>query len=76
MSWSLAAGCQADAGFLLVWTGFALTSRSSPVVVAVDALLGTAYQRRIGAEEAMLRRELRGYDAYRERTKKLIPLVC
>jgi protein-S-isoprenylcysteine O-methyltransferase Ste14 len=60
---------------LLVWTGFALTSRSVPVVVAVDALLGTAYQRRIGAEEAMRRRELRGYDAYRERTKKLIPLV-
>ncbi len=63
------------AGSLLVWTGFALTSRSVPVVVAVDALLGAAYQRRIAAEEALLRRELRGYEAYRERTKKLIPLV-
>jgi protein-S-isoprenylcysteine O-methyltransferase Ste14 len=63
------------AGSLLVWTGFALTSRSVPVVVAVGALLRIAYQRRIVAEEALLRRELPGYDAYRARTKRLIPLV-
>jgi protein-S-isoprenylcysteine O-methyltransferase Ste14 len=63
------------AGALLVWTGFALTSRSVPVVVAVAALLGTAYQRRIVAEEAMLRRELPAYEAYRAQTKRLIPLV-
>jgi protein-S-isoprenylcysteine O-methyltransferase len=63
------------AGSLLVWTGFALTSRSLPVVLAVDGLLGTAYQRRIAAEETLLRRDLLGYEAYRERTKKLIPLV-
>jgi protein-S-isoprenylcysteine O-methyltransferase Ste14 len=63
------------AGSLLVWTGFALTSRSLPAVLAVDGLLGTAYQRRIAAEETLLRRDLRGYDAYRERTNKLIPLV-
>jgi protein-S-isoprenylcysteine O-methyltransferase len=63
------------AGSLLVWTGFALTSRSLPSVVAVGALLGTAYQRRILAEEALLRRELPGYDAYRARTKRLIPVV-
>jgi protein-S-isoprenylcysteine O-methyltransferase Ste14 len=63
------------AGSLLVWTGFALTSRSAPVVVAVGTLLGIAYQRRIAAEEALLRRELPGYDAYRARTKRLIPLV-
>jgi protein-S-isoprenylcysteine O-methyltransferase Ste14 len=63
------------AGSLLIWTGFALTSRSVPVVVAVGALLGTAYQRRIAAEDELLRRELPGYAAYCERTKKLIPLV-
>jgi protein-S-isoprenylcysteine O-methyltransferase Ste14 len=63
------------AGSLLVWTGFALTSRSVPVVVAVGALLGIAYQRRIVAEEALLRRELSGYDPYLARTKRLIPLV-
>jgi protein-S-isoprenylcysteine O-methyltransferase Ste14 len=63
------------AGSLLIWTGFALTSRSVPVVVAVAALLGTAYQRRITAEEALLRRELPAYASYCKRTKKLIPLL-
>jgi protein-S-isoprenylcysteine O-methyltransferase Ste14 len=52
-----------------------LTSRSVPVVIAVGALLGIAYQRRIVAEESLLRRELPAYAAYCERTKKLIPLV-
>jgi protein-S-isoprenylcysteine O-methyltransferase Ste14 len=63
------------AGSLLIWTGFALTSRSVPVVVAVAALLWTAYQRRIAAEEVLLRRELPAYASYCERTKRLIPLV-
>ncbi len=63
------------AGSLLIWTGFALASRSVPVVVAVAALLGTAYQRRIAAEEELLRRELPAYASYCERTKKLIPLL-
>jgi protein-S-isoprenylcysteine O-methyltransferase Ste14 len=63
------------AGSLLIWTGFALTSRSVPVVVAVAALLGTAYQRRIAAEEALLGRELPDYASYCERTKKLVPLL-
>ncbi len=63
------------AGSLLVWTGFALTSRSVPVIAAVGALLGTAYRRRILAEEMLLRRELPGYAAYCERTRRLIPFV-
>jgi protein-S-isoprenylcysteine O-methyltransferase len=63
------------AGSLLTWTGFALTSGSAPVVGAVAALLGAAYQRRITAEEALLRRELPAYAGYCERTKKLIPLL-
>jgi protein-S-isoprenylcysteine O-methyltransferase len=63
------------AGSLLIWAGFALTSRSVPVVVAVAALLGTAYQRRITAEEELLRRELPAYAGYCGRTKKLIPLL-
>jgi protein-S-isoprenylcysteine O-methyltransferase Ste14 len=63
------------AGSLLIWTGFALTSRSVPVVVTCAALLGTAYQRRITAEEVLLRRELPSYADYCERTKKLIPLL-
>jgi protein-S-isoprenylcysteine O-methyltransferase Ste14 len=63
------------AGSLLIWTGFALTSRSLPVVQLVGGLVGGAYHRRVTAEERLLRRDLPGYAAYAERTKKLIPLV-
>ena len=63
------------AGSLLIWTGFALTSRSLPVVGAVAGLLGSAYHRRVAAEEALLRRELPGYTEYSRRTKRLIPFV-
>jgi protein-S-isoprenylcysteine O-methyltransferase Ste14 len=63
------------AGSLMIWTGFALTSRSLRVVEVVGGLLGVAYHRRVGAEEALLRRELRGYEAYSRRTKRLIPFI-
>jgi protein-S-isoprenylcysteine O-methyltransferase len=63
------------AGSLMIWTGFALTSRSLRVVEVVGGLLSVAYHRRVGAEEALLRRELRGYDAYSKRTKRLVPFV-
>jgi protein-S-isoprenylcysteine O-methyltransferase Ste14 len=63
------------AGSLLIWTGFGLTSRSVPVVALVGGLVGAAYHRRVAAEERLLRRDLPGYAAYAERTKKLIPLV-
>jgi protein-S-isoprenylcysteine O-methyltransferase Ste14 len=62
-------------GTLLTWVGFALTSRSLPVVVLVSALLGRAYRRRIIAEEQLLRRDLPGYVDYCGRTKRLIPFV-
>ena len=63
------------AGSLLTWSGFALASRSVPVIGFVTGLLGWAYQRRITAEEELLRRELPGYAAYSDRTKKLIPFL-
>jgi protein-S-isoprenylcysteine O-methyltransferase Ste14 len=63
------------AGSLLIWTGFALTSRSLTVVEGVGGLLALAYHRRVAAEEALLRRDLPGYDAYSRRTKRLIPFV-
>lgn len=63
------------AGSLLTWSGFALASRSVPVIGLVTGLLGCAYHRRIAAEEELLRRELPGYTAYSDRTKRLIPLV-
>jgi len=63
------------AGSLLTWTGFALTSRSLPVVALVGGLMGRAYQRRIRAEETLLRRDLNGYASYSGRTRKLIPFI-
>jgi len=63
------------AGSLLTWSGFALASRSVPAIALVTGLLGWAYRRRIAAEEALLRRELPGYSAYSDHTKKLIPFV-
>jgi len=62
-------------GSLLTWTGFALASRSAPVIVLVSLLLGRAYQRRINAEEQLLNEELPGYGAYSQHTKKLIPFL-
>jgi protein-S-isoprenylcysteine O-methyltransferase Ste14 len=62
-------------GSLLTWTGFALTSRSVPVLALVGGLLGRAYQRRIAAEEQLLRRDLPGYDAYQASTRKLVPYL-
>jgi protein-S-isoprenylcysteine O-methyltransferase Ste14 len=63
------------AGSLLTWTGFALTSRSLPVIGMVTCLLGRAYRRRISAEEVLLGRDLPGYASYGSRTKRLVPFV-
>jgi protein-S-isoprenylcysteine O-methyltransferase Ste14 len=63
------------AGSLLTWTGFALASRNVPTTALVAGVLGWAYQRRIAAEERLLRRDLPGYTTYSRRTKKLIPFV-
>ncbi len=62
-------------GSLLVWAGFALTSRNLAVVAIVGVLLGDAYRRRIEAEERLLRRNLPDYVGYSERTKRLVPWV-
>jgi protein-S-isoprenylcysteine O-methyltransferase Ste14 len=62
-------------GSLLVWVGFAMTSRSPAAAVLVGGLLGRAYERRITAEERLLARDLPGYLGYARRTWRLIPLV-
>lgn len=62
-------------GSLLIWTGFALVSRSVPVIAVVAALLGRAYRRRVDAEEELLHRELPGYTAYSQGIKKLVPFI-
>lgn len=63
------------AGSLLVWLGFALSSRSLPSAVLVTGLFSAVYRRRILAEELLLRRDLPGYVTYSERTDRLVPRV-
>jgi protein-S-isoprenylcysteine O-methyltransferase Ste14 len=63
------------AGSLLTWTGFAMSTRSAPVLALTTAMLGLAYARRITAEEQLLRRDLPGYAAYCGRTRRLVPLL-
>jgi protein-S-isoprenylcysteine O-methyltransferase Ste14 len=64
------------AGSLLVWTGFALATRSPLVVVLVAVALGGAYRRRIVAEERLLERDLQDYAAYARRTPwRVVPGV-
>ena len=60
---------------ILIWLGFALTSRSPIVVAFVAALIGRAYLRRIEVEEALLEREIPHYASYRRRTSRLIPFI-
>jgi protein-S-isoprenylcysteine O-methyltransferase Ste14 len=62
-------------GSLLIWLGFALTSGSAAVVVAVAGLLIPTYRRRMDIEEQLLIKELHGYEEYCGRTKRLIPGV-
>jgi protein-S-isoprenylcysteine O-methyltransferase Ste14 len=62
-------------GSLLVWAGFALSSRSAVVVGSVTALLLPAYKHRMEAEERLLERVLPDYESYEGRTRKLVPGV-
>jgi protein-S-isoprenylcysteine O-methyltransferase Ste14 len=61
-------------GSILTWTGFALTSRSVPVVGALTGLF-SVYRRRMVAEEQMLTRDVPGYAEYALRTRRLMPFV-
>jgi protein-S-isoprenylcysteine O-methyltransferase Ste14 len=62
-------------GSSMIWVGFAMATRSLPVVAGVAGLIGRAYARRIAAEERLLKRELPGYAEYSRRTSKLIPFI-
>lgn len=62
-------------GSLLIWMGFALSSGSALVLGWVMALILPIYVRRMEAEETLLSEQLRHYDEYQARTKRLIPSV-
>jgi protein-S-isoprenylcysteine O-methyltransferase Ste14 len=63
-------------GSIMVWTGFAVASGSAATTAGVAALMGSAYSRRIAAEEAMLTGRFGSvYADYSQRTKRLIPFI-
>ena len=63
-------------GSIMVWTGFGAASGSAAAALAVAALMGAAYSRRIAAEEHMLNGTLgTAYAEYSPRTKRLIPFI-
>lgn len=58
---------------LLLWAGAALTARNAAAPALTITAVGTAYQHRIDAEEALLRRDLPGYAEYAVTTHRLVP---
>ena len=57
----------------LAWLGAALSTRNAvPVALALVAV-GTAYQHRMDAEDALLIRDLRGYGEYAATTGRMVP---
>lgn len=62
------------AGTLLVWIGYGLGLGSWAAAIVIGVVLGTAYLDRVTAEERMLRAEFGdAYDAYQQRTWRLVP---
>lgn len=61
---------------LLLWTGAALTGRNAVAPALTITGVGTAYQHRIDAEEALLRRDLPGYAEYAATTHRLVPSLA
>ncbi|MEJ2868395.1 isoprenylcysteine carboxylmethyltransferase family protein [Actinomycetospora sp. OC33-EN08] len=62
-------------GVVLLWAGAALAARNVLAPALTLAAVGTAYRLRMEAEDALLRRELPGYDAYAASTPRLIPAL-
>ncbi|MDL5155396.1 methyltransferase family protein [Actinomycetospora termitidis] len=62
-------------GVLLLWVGAGIAARNALAPVLTPAAVGTAYRHRIEAEDALLRRDLPGYDEYAAGTPRLVPLV-
>jgi protein-S-isoprenylcysteine O-methyltransferase Ste14 len=62
-------------GSLLTWTGLALASRSTSFS-PWSPRCWAGFHHRITAEQQQPQRDLPGYLAYSQHTKKLIPFVC
>lgn len=61
------------ASVLLLWLGAATSARNALAPLLTLAAVGEAYRRRMDAEDALLRRELRGYAEYAATTPRLVP---
>jgi len=60
-------------GALLAWLGAALSTRNAVPVALTAIAVGTAYQHRMDAEDALLIRDLPGYADYAAVTGRLVP---
>ncbi len=60
-------------GVLLLWAGAALTARNALAPALALTAVGTAYQHRMDAEDALLRRDLPGYAEYAATTGRVVP---
>jgi protein-S-isoprenylcysteine O-methyltransferase Ste14 len=60
-------------GVLLLWLGAALTARNVVAPALALTAVGTAYQHRMDAEDALLRRDLPGYVEYAATTGRVVP---
>jgi protein-S-isoprenylcysteine O-methyltransferase Ste14 len=60
-------------GVLLLWAGAALTARNAVAPALALTAVGTAYQHRMDAEDALLRRDLPGYADYAAVTGRVLP---
>jgi protein-S-isoprenylcysteine O-methyltransferase Ste14 len=58
---------------LLLWAGAALTARNAVAPALALTAVGTAYQHRMDAEDALLRRDLAGYAEYAATTGRVLP---
>ena len=60
-------------GALLICVGAALSARNVTAVALTAIAVGTAYEHRMDAEDALLRRDLAGYADYAATTHRLVP---
>jgi protein-S-isoprenylcysteine O-methyltransferase Ste14 len=60
-------------GSLLICVGAALGARNVTALALTATAVGTAYQHRMDAEDALLRRDLPGYADYAATTRRLVP---
>ena len=58
---------------LLLWVGAALSARNAMAPMLTLTAVGTAYQHRMDAEDALLLRDLPGYVEYAATTPRMVP---